>query len=128
MAYATTREFSPEDLVRTRPGSRLAVLKNVLERRNVSVGIFNCKGQGTYQCGWGDCSTNFTDQNPFTIILRDDQKSASTSLPSKGSNTLAVGLGIGLSLGDMLAGIAVASIPSISPIEDGGISDLPQKH
>lgn len=69
------------------------------ERRNASVGIFNCKGQGTYQCGWGDCLTNFTDQNPFTIILRDDQKSASISLPSKGSNTLAVGLGIGLSLG-----------------------------
>lgn len=61
--------------------------------------IFNCKGQGTYQCGWGDCSTNFTDQNQFTIILRDDQISAATSLPSQTSNTLAVGLGLGLPLG-----------------------------
>lgn len=69
------------------------------EHKNASLAIYNCKGQGTYQCGWGDCSTNFTDQNPFTIILRDDQKSAATSLPSKTSDTLAVGLAVGLSLG-----------------------------
>lgn len=119
MAYATMMESSPVDLVQIRPGSRLAVLKIVpqvglrchcsspaadylQERQNESLDIFNCKGQGTYQCGWGDCSTNFTDQNPFTIILRDDQKSATTSLPAKESNTLAVGLGIGLSLGTCL--------------------------
>lgn len=72
------------------------------ERKNASIGIFNCKGQGTYQCGWGDCSTNFTDPNPVTIILRDDQKSAATSLPAKESNTLAIGLGLGLSLGTCL--------------------------
>lgn len=69
------------------------------ERQNTSINIFNCEAQGAYQCGWGDCSTNFTNQSPFSIIFRDGQKSAATSLPSKGSNTLAVGLGVGLSLG-----------------------------
>lgn len=104
------------ELVQTRLGNPLAVLRIVLqvdplcqcleratdyfpERINATIEIFNCKGQGTYQCGWGDCSTNFSDQNPFNIILRDDQKSAATSLRSKSSNTLAVGLGVGLSLG-----------------------------
>lgn len=102
--------------VQTRLGSRLAALRivpqvdllcqclvpatdSLPEHLNASIDIFNCKGDGTYQCGWGDCSTNFTDQNPFNIILRDDQKSAATSLPSNKSDTLAVGLGVGLSLG-----------------------------
>lgn len=60
---------------------------------------FNCRGQGTYQRGWGDCSANFADHTLHTFILRDDQKSAVTFISSKGLNTLAVGLGIGLSLG-----------------------------
>ena len=104
------------DLVQTRLGNRLAALRIVLqvdllclcsfpatdyfpEHLNASINIFNCKGQGTYQCGWGDCSINSTDQNPFNIIFGDDQKSAATSLPSKRSDTLAVGLGVSLSLG-----------------------------
>ena len=115
-AYAMMLGSSRVDHVQTRLGSRLAVLRIALqvdllcsclvpatdylpEHLNASIDIFNCKGQGIYQCGWGDCSTNFTDQNSFNIILRDDQKSAATSLPSKRSDTLAVGLGVGLSLG-----------------------------
>ena len=108
MAYAMMTGFFRVDLVQTRLGSRLAVLRIVpqvdllcqclnpatdcfQERQNASINIFNCKGQGAYQCGWGDCFTNLTDQYPFTIILRDDQKSAVTSLPSKGSETLSLG-------------------------------------
>ena len=116
MVYATIMGCSPVDPVLTRPGHRPIVLETALqvvepcqclaavtdyiqEHLNSSINIFNCQEQGKFQCGWGDCSTNFTDQTSSTIILRDHQKSAATSLPSKTSNSLAVELGVGLSLG-----------------------------
>ena len=116
MVYVTIMGCSPAGPVLTRPGHRLIVLDTALqvvqscqclatetdytqEHLNASISIFNCQEQGKFQCGWGDCSTNFTDQTSSTIILRDHQKSAATSLPSKTSNSLAVELGVGLSLG-----------------------------
>ena len=144
MAYVMMIGFYRVDHAQTRLGSRLAALRIVLqvdllcsclvlaidyrpEHLNASINIFNCKGQGTYQCGWGDCSTNFTDQNHFKIILRDDQKSAATSFPSKRSDTLAVGLGVGLSLRICLLVTLYLSTPSTSPIEFGGINKQPQQ-
>lgn len=56
------------------------------------------QGQGKYQYGWGDSSTNFTHHIPHTVTLREDKISAATSISSKGSNTVVVGLSIGLSL------------------------------
>ena len=114
--YVTTTASFPVDPVPTRPGHRPIVLEIVLqvvlpcqclgavtnyiqEHPNASINIFNCQGQGIYQCGWGDCSTNFTDQTSSSIILRDHQNSAATSLPLKTSNSLAVELGVGLLLG-----------------------------
>ena len=116
MVYVTIMACCPADPVPIRPGHRpivpetalqvvqscqslAAVTDYIEEHRNASIDIFNCQGQGTFQCGWGDCSTNFTDQSASSIILRDHQKSAATSIPSKTSNSLAVELGVGLSLG-----------------------------
>ena len=116
MVYVTIMACCPAGPVPTRPGNRPIVLETALqvvrpcqylsavtdyiqEHLNASIDIFNCQEQGTFQCGWGDCSTNFTDQTASSIILRDHQKSAATSIPSKTSNSLAVELGVGLSLG-----------------------------
>ena len=116
MVYVTIMACCPAGPVPTRPGHRRIVLEtalqvvrprqclatetdNIQEHQNASMNIFNCQEQGTFQCGWGDCSTNFTDQSSSSIILRDHQKSAATSIPSKTSNSLAVELGVGLSLG-----------------------------
>ena len=116
MVYVTIMGCSPAVPVPIRPGHRPIALNTALqveepcqylateadciqERVNASIDVFNCQEQGTFQCGWGDCSTNFTDQTSSAIILRDHQKSAATSLPSKTSNSLAVELGVGLSLG-----------------------------
>lgn len=87
------------------------------ERIAAQLDILPCKGGGgsVYQCGYGDCSVNFTDNSAWNIILRVDQKSNATSLPTSSSSpcpvlppktvsassapsALAVGLGIGIPL------------------------------
>lgn len=50
-------------------------------RLNDQVNVYNRRAQGNFQCGWMDLD-NFTDKSRWSIVLRDDQKTAETSPPS----------------------------------------------